>query len=572
MRRTAGRSRVATGDAGTEQFFRWIWQGRRGRLKVFFGYAPAVGKTHEMLREATRLQERGIDVMIDHVDDRGCPRLRSLALVFEAAARRRLEHRGHAVPAMDLEAVLERRPEVLVVDDLARVNPSSRNRTCHDDVMEILDAGIHVLTTLDLGDIGIGDETGRGRSTSTPGASLPRTVLERADQVVHVDPEPRVVLRRLREKEGRGAGLSQGPELRLEALEALRREAREEIRAAARSTVPPGREAGGRAPVIVCVSSMGPDPGALVRYGARLAAELGREWFVLHVYTSTGSAVRDEMEERRMEKVFGLAEELGGIPFRYRSDDVAGTILRFARDVEAGHVVVGRSARLPWWRRLFGREDLMSRLLREAAGLTVIVVDPEGREVLRRKSERGPRIGPPEAGPGGESTAPSLAELLAGGEIVIFDRPILRNQAVRRLVEALGERQPGIDAEALVERLEDREGELFPPVQREDLHVVHLSAPRIPRPVAALGLLRMTMNEDAAAVGVIVVLVTPEDEGEDGSPVVGRVRSLLADREAIGRVGAALDPAGVLDAVADLERRAADADSRGVAAEYREES
>jgi mannitol/fructose-specific phosphotransferase system IIA component (Ntr-type) len=369
-----------------ESFLNLIHRSRRGRLKVYLGYGPGVGKTYQMLLEGHRLRAQGVDVVVGLVETHGRADTESLCLGLPEVPPREINYRGVILRELDLEAVVKRKPEVVLVDELAHTNvPGSPNGKRYQDVLEILAAGIHVVTTLNVQHLESLYDTVERLIGVRVKERLPDWVLADADQIVNVDLAPEDLRRRLEE------GLVYASErvpaaldnfFRKSNLEQLReltlREIASIIERRARRT--PGEE-GLQAPdqIVVCLSSRSPDAPALLRYASRLAGKLNRSWYALYVQTSNEDPARlDPATRKRLSDTLALAHQLGAMVFTFKGEDIADTILRFAREYRVGHVVVGRPGELPLWRRVLGRRTPVERLIAGGDHLAIVVVDEEG--------------------------------------------------------------------------------------------------------------------------------------------------------------------------------------------------
>ena len=365
-----------------EQFLNLIRRQERGRLKVYLGSAAGVGKTYAMLREGHRLKKQGVDVAIGFVETHGRAETAEQVGDLEVIPPREIEYRGVTLREMDLDAILARRPTVCLVDELAHTNaPGSRHPKRYQDVEELLRAGIHVITTVNIQHLeSLYDEVERATGVKVK-ERLPDSVLAEADQIVNVDVSAEDLLERLK------AGKVYPPERVERALEnfftpanltRLREIALTEI---AHLIDRRGRRAeADRAPasaaerVMVGLSSRSPNAPALLRKAARLADRLNAPWYAVYIQTPAEDLTRiDAATQRILGKNLELAQQLGGIPMTFRGRDVASTILAFAREYGIKVIVMGKSHR-PWHRRLWGG-SVLDRLLRETEGIDVMIVD-----------------------------------------------------------------------------------------------------------------------------------------------------------------------------------------------------
>jgi two-component system sensor histidine kinase KdpD len=363
-----------------EQFLALIRQQQRGRLKVYLGFAPGVGKTYEMLQEAHRLKKQGVDVVIGVVETHGRADTAALVEGLEQVRRRKVEYRGIVLEEMDVDTILARRPTVVLVDELAHTNaPGGTHAKRYEDVEELLRAGINVLSTLNVQHLeSLYDAVERFTGTRQK-ERVPDAVLQQADQVVNVDLSAEDLQERLRqgkvypaERAARALdgyfsseNLEQLRELALEHLAHLLDRRRQERQS--------GGEAGGSERVMVCVSSRSPNASRLLRAGARLADRLAAPWYAVYVQTPREETERvDAATQRQIADTLDQARRANGVPLQFRGTDVASAVAGFAREYGITHIVVGRSQR-SGWRAWFG-PSLLDRIVRAVPEATVVVV------------------------------------------------------------------------------------------------------------------------------------------------------------------------------------------------------
>ena len=366
-----------------DTFLRMIRRAQRGHLKVYLGYAAGVGKTYQMLLEGHRLKEEGIDVVVGLVETHGRIETERLLKGLEVIPRRRQEYRGIAVEEMDVDAILVRKPQVALIDELAHTNvPGSRNDKRYQDVQDILAAGIHVITTLNIQHLETLYDTVEKAVGVKVRERLPDRVIAEADQIVNVDLSTEDLRERL--KEGKvytperieialehffkSANLERLRELTLRELasqiDLRRRETFEE-----EESVSPDQ-------VMVCLSSRGPNSDRLLRYTSRLAGRLNRNWYAIYVQTPAEEpTVIDTHTQQIISSTLTLAKQLGAIVFTYKGEDVVRTLLQFAKEYRVGHIVIGSPRPRSLWERLRGKTGIVDRLIHEAKGVTVTVLD-----------------------------------------------------------------------------------------------------------------------------------------------------------------------------------------------------
>jgi len=366
-----------------EEFLALVRQGKRGRLKLYIGFAAGVGKTYRMLEEAHALRERGVDIVIGFVETHGRAETAALIEGLEVVPRRTFEYRGVEVEEMDVDRVLARKPEVAVVDELAHTNvPGSRNRKRWQDVEELIGAGINVIGAFNVQHLeSLNDLVARATGVRVR-ETIPDAWLKTADQVVNLDLAVEDLEERLRagkiyssekipqalERFFQRGNLATLRELALrEVAESLERDT---IRRESSADASP-RPASSR--VMVCMSSYPPRAAELLRRGSRVAGRLNSDWFVVYVETPEEAPDRIDSEaQRHLLENIERARTLGAEVVRLRAADPVPALLDFARSHNVGLLLIGRSHQ-SGLRRLLGRTvDL--RLVREAEDLDVQVV------------------------------------------------------------------------------------------------------------------------------------------------------------------------------------------------------
>jgi two-component system sensor histidine kinase KdpD len=364
-----------------EHFLTLIRQQQRGRLKVYLGFAAGVGKTYDMLQDAQRLKRQGVDVVIGVVETHGRAETAALIGDLERVPRRRIEYRGVVLEEMDLDALLARKPTIVLVDELAHTNaPGSRNAKRFQDVEELLRAGINVVTTLNVQHLESLYELVERATGVKVKERLPDYVLNMADQVVNVDVSAEDLRERLlagkvypaeRVERALANFFTQENLTRLRELavgeiaHVLDRHRRERGSKDDRS---------GTERVMVCLGSRSPNAETLLRKGARLASRLNAPWYAIYIETPAESIERtDAATHRRIDNTMLLAQQLGANLLPAKGTDVVSTIAAFVREYSITHLVVGRT-RQPWYRRWFGR-SVLERLLQTVRGVDVLIVD-----------------------------------------------------------------------------------------------------------------------------------------------------------------------------------------------------
>jgi len=375
---------MATERPRPEDFLELVERSKRGRLKVFIGFAAGVGKTYRMLEEAHALKKRGVDVVIGFVETHGRAETAALLEGLEIVPTRRVQYRGLAVDEMDLDAVLARHPQVAVVDEIAHTNaPDSRHPKRYQDVLAILDAGINVICAFNVQHLESLKDLVERVTGVVIRESVPDTFLKQADQIVNLDLDVGDLLDRLRA--GKIYAEDKVPwalahffkeDHLLSLRELALREVAETVERSMSGLVATRdaeRTARPNARVMVCVASSSPHAQVLLRRGSRLAGRLNTDWYVVYVETpQEAPTLIDAEAQRRLLATIDKARELGAEVKKLHSHDPVAALLDFARSHGVGYIMIGRS-RQPWWRRMLGR-SAMDRFVHEADGFDVHIV------------------------------------------------------------------------------------------------------------------------------------------------------------------------------------------------------
>src|SRR5574338_41022 len=354
----------------------------RARLRIYIGAAPGVGKTYEMLQEAHALRARGLDVVIGFVETYGRAETEAKLKGLEVVPRRRVEYRGVTIEEMDVDAIVARRPQICVVDELAHTNaPGSRHAKRYEDVLDILTAGIHVMTAVNIQHLEtLNDAVARATGIRVR-ETVPDTFLDRADEVINVDVTVEELRNRLREGTiyrpdkveqalsnfFRKGNLSTLRELALRAVadEVGEKAATYRAREGLEPALIPER-------VMVCMSSNMLAP-RVIRAGARIAGRLGSRWYAVYVETPREGANRiNPRDSEALQQNIRLAETLGATVVRVRADRPADGLIAFAQREGVTHVIFGQSARTRW--ELLLRGSTIDRFLSAVPDAAVQVV------------------------------------------------------------------------------------------------------------------------------------------------------------------------------------------------------
>jgi two-component system sensor histidine kinase KdpD len=368
-------------------------QARRGRLKIFFGASPGVGKTYAMLSEARRLRAQGLDVVVGIAETHGRNETAVLLEGLEVLPRRQIEYRGRTLQELDLDAALKRRPAILLVDELAHTNaPGSRHPKRWQDIEEMLSAGMDVQTTVNVQHIESLNDIVGGITGIRVSETVPDHVFDRANEVVLVDLPADDLLVRLREgkvylpdqaERAIQNFFRKGNLIALREL-ALRQTADrvdDQMRAFRRATTE-ARVWRTQDTLLACVGPSDVDE-KVVRATARLAAKLDSEWHAVYVETPALQRL-PEARRRAILKTLRLAQELGAKTATLAAQDAVEAVLDYARHNNLGRIVVGRSTQA--YRRWFSRKSFNQKLGDKAPDIDLVTVARDAASARREPS------------------------------------------------------------------------------------------------------------------------------------------------------------------------------------------
>ena len=352
------------------------------RLRIYIGAAPGVGKTYEMLQEAHALKARGVDVVVGIVETYGRRDTQAQVKDLEIMPRRAIEYRGTTLEEMDVDGIIRRKPRACLVDELAHSNvPGSRNAKRYEDVLDLLNAGIDVMTAVNIQHLETLNDAVAKATGIRVRETVPDTFLDRADEVINVDVTVDELRNRLREGKVyrpekveqaltnffRKGNLSTLRELALRAVadEVGEKAATYRAREGLEPALIPER-------VMVCMSSSGLAP-RVIRAGARIAGRLGAKWYAVYVETPQEQPDRIRTPDAdALQQNIRLAESLGAIVVRVRAGRAAEGLVAFAQREGVTHVIFGQSARSRW--DLIWRGSTLDKFLASVPDAAVQVV------------------------------------------------------------------------------------------------------------------------------------------------------------------------------------------------------
>jgi two-component system sensor histidine kinase KdpD len=363
-----------------EDFLRLIERSRLGKLKIYLGHAAGVGKTYAMLEEAHRLKKAGVDVVVGWVDTHGRKETEELIGDLEIVPRKKVPHAGGTVEILDVEAIFKRYPTVCIVDELPFTNVAgSHNPKRYLDVQELLQAGINIITAMNIQHLeSLHDTVLRATGVDVRERVPDRFVLE-ADQIVNIDLTSEELRERLRQGKiypADRAADAMGNFFTENNLNALRELTLREIASALdrrpRTGATPPPEVSEK--IAVFISTNPVTTAKLLRTASRIAGRLNREWMAVYVRRKKEDPVRiaSDLQRKFMQNV-QMATELGGSVTVLDNEDVCAALLKYCRENKINLVVLGTSER-HWWQ--LTRPNVIEFFMHHAPGIDLHIVDP----------------------------------------------------------------------------------------------------------------------------------------------------------------------------------------------------
>jgi two-component system sensor histidine kinase KdpD len=352
------------------------------KLRIYIGAAPGVGKTYDMINDAYNMKhQQGIDVVIGLVESHGRKETEARIRDLEIIPQKVIPYRGVNLKEMDVDAIIARHPHTVVVDELAHSNvPGSKNRKRYEDVLELLDAGINVMTAVNIQHLETLNDAVNRSANTTIRETVPDSFFKRADEVVNVDVTVDELRNRLRQGkiyapekvEQSLANFFRKGNLNMLRELSLRTTAEQVGNRAAEYRRTQGLE---QAPipekVMVCLSTR-PGTERLLRIGARIAGRLASNWYAVYVSRPDDKGHGDPEAFHRLEEYQRMARDLGAQVVSLTDRNVSDALIRFAQQENISHVVFGQSARSRW--DILWRGSVLNRFLSEVRDVTVQVV------------------------------------------------------------------------------------------------------------------------------------------------------------------------------------------------------
>ncbi len=360
----------------------------RPRLRVYIGAAPGVGKTYQMLEDANLLRKQGQDVVIGFVETFDRPDTQAQIRDLPVISRKKIQYRGVTLEEMDLDAILERKPLICVVDELAHTNVvGSKNKKRYEDVLDLLNSGINVLTAVNIQHLETLNDAVMKSSGIKVRETIPDAFLERADEIINVDITVDELRKRLEQgKVYKPEKINQALNnfFKIDNLSTLRELALRTVAEQVSVKAAQYREREGLEPaiipekVMVCISSNQTVP-KLIRTAARIAGRIGAHWYAVYVETPQENSENIKpTDARQLAKNIELAEQLGATVVKLKTQNVANGLILFAQREGITHVVFGQSARSRL--ELIFKGSVIDRFLDEVKDATVQVVPTEHKK------------------------------------------------------------------------------------------------------------------------------------------------------------------------------------------------
>jgi len=535
-----------------DSFLRLIQRSRRGKLKIYLGYSAGVGKTFQMLQEAGRMKENDIDVVAGIVETHGRKETEALLSGLEIIPRKSMVYRGIEITEMDIDAILRRQPSVVLVDELAHTNvPGSQNAKRYEDVEEILAAGIHVISTLNIQHLESLYETVEQATGIKVRERVPDRILAMADQLVNVDCTTDDLRQRLSDGKVYIAERTEtalANFFRSENLEQLRELSLRELASqidSRRRNQPVEDSQTNPDQLMVCLSSKSRNCETILRYASRIAGRLNRNWYAVYVRTfAENPAVIDPAVQRMLSNTLTLAQNLGATVSTYKGDDVVKTILQFAHEYRVGHIIIGNSGRqLSLWQRIQGRKTIVERLIGECRGISVIVLDTRGEETLKLRKNPVPslsgiretllQVKPPEQ---------SWKTLIRNVQPILWEHVVEKEDAFRTLLHECCRLAPEIDENEAMRCLLEREqqGSTF---IGEEIAIPHARLERLNKPLVAIGISKVGIYDPNSSntARIMFLVLSPLADPNSHVKLLGIISKTASDSQWKSRVLRAAD-------------------------------
>jgi two-component system sensor histidine kinase KdpD len=419
-------------DALLQRIHRDEERDRRGKLKIFLGMCAGAGKTYEMLKTAQALHEKGTDVIIGYVETHGRSETMALTEGLPSIPRKHLLYKNTPVEEMDLDSLLARKPRIALVDELAHTNaPGSRHKKRYNDIVELLDNGINVYTTLNVQHLESRADTVAQITGAAIRETVPDSIVEMADEIELIDISPDDLLKRLSDGKVYTAERSQQAvqnffrkgnltALREMALRLTAERVDQQLRDYMQTEKIAGPWKSGQR-LMVAISSH-PHAEELIRWARRMAYGMGASWMAVYVETS---AVLDDASREQLSKNIKLARELGAEVISTADENIVSALLREARQHNITQLLIGKPGKR---HRLFTK-NLLDTLIDQSGNVDIYVVGVDPQPVLKRRF-----FAFPEAHSGMKHYAMSMGIVISAALVCSLLQSILTYQAVAMIL------------------------------------------------------------------------------------------------------------------------------------------
>ena len=523
-------------SSSVDSFLRLIQRSQRGRLKIYLGYCSGVGKTWQMLLEAKRLKENGIDIVAGLVETHESKKNEALLSQMEIIPRKTQFFRSLEISELDIDAILQRHPAVVLIDELAHTNiPGSKHAKRYEDIEEILAAGIHVISTLNIQHLESLFETTEQISGIKVRERLPDRILSQADQLVNVDITPDDLrLRLIEEKNALPDYLSLF--LRPENLEQLRelalRELASQIDSRRRNQFPEESQANPDQ-IMVCLTATSLNSESIIRYASRIAGRLNRNWYVVHIQTLADIPEKNDTKEQNLlADILALAKELGAAVFTYKGDDELKTILQFAREYRVGQIIIGNSCRtLSIWQRLKGRKSVVERLISKPCDICITVMGTRQECTPDETAISEHDLFGKKTNLAVETTPQNeWKDLVMNAKVILLEGFVKKEDAYEQLLHACCLANPDIDKKSALKILFEREqqGSTF---VGSEIAIPHGRLKRLNKPVVVIGVTKKGIYDTTSGntARIIFLMLTPITDPNSHIRILGVISKMASD-------------------------------------------
>ncbi len=367
-------------ESSAEYFLNLIKRSRRGKFKIYIGMSAGVGKSYRMLQEVQTLMRNGIDVKIGYIETHGRKETAALLEGLPVVPRRQIFYKGKALEEMDVQAIVNLHPEVVIVDELAHTNvPGSKNEKRWQDVLEILQAGISVISAVNIQHIESLNDDVRQVTGIEVTERVPDSVLAEADEVVNIDLTADELIARLKEGKiydpSKVATALQNffqPDKILQLRELALREVASQVERKIESEVAKNQQLRPER-FLACISTNHDEARKIIRKVSRLAAYYNARWFALYVQTEREDVNKINLaSQRHLLNNLQLATEMGGEVIRVKNNRIAQTIFDIAQQCNITTICMGKP-RASLWQLLSGK-DVFNRLLNSISDTDMDIV------------------------------------------------------------------------------------------------------------------------------------------------------------------------------------------------------